>query len=82
MRIATRYFAELKAGGAADEEIAAIRRYGTPVLRQHINTKATRAAIAGIEGARRDHRLPRHRNARFVGAVGSFRLELGARRQD
>ena len=44
------YFAELKAGGAADEEIAAIRRYGTPVLHQHINTKATRAAIAGIEG--------------------------------
>ena len=44
------YFAELKAVGATDEEIAAIRRYGTPVLHQHIDTKATRAAIAGIEG--------------------------------
>ncbi len=44
------YFAELKAGGASDEEIAAIRRYGTPVLHQRIDTQATRAALAGVEG--------------------------------
>ena len=44
------YFAELKSGGASDEEIAAIQRYGTPVLHQRIDTKATRAAIAGVEG--------------------------------
>ena len=44
------YFAELKSGGASDEEIAAIQRYGTPVLHQRIDTQATRAAIAGVEG--------------------------------
>ncbi len=44
------YFAELKSVGASDEEIAAIQRYGTPVLHQRIDTKATRAAIAGVEG--------------------------------
>ena len=44
------YFAELKAGGASDEEIDAIRRYGTPVLHQRIDTQATRAALAGVEG--------------------------------
>ena len=44
------YFAELKAVGASEEEIAAIKRYGTPVLHQRIDTKATRAALAGVEG--------------------------------
>jgi len=45
-----RYYDELKAGGASDEEIAAIQRYGTPVLHQRIDTQATRAASAGVEG--------------------------------
>ncbi|MER8441040.1 adenylate/guanylate cyclase domain-containing protein [Mesorhizobium sp. M1393] len=44
------YFAELKAGGADDEELDAIQRYGTPVLHQRIDTKATQAALAGVEG--------------------------------
>lgn len=44
------YFAELKAAGTTDEEIAAIRRYGTPVMHQRIETQATRAGIAGVEG--------------------------------
>ena len=44
------YFAELKAAGDPPEEIEAIRRYGTPVLHQRIDTVATRAALAGIEG--------------------------------
>ena len=44
------YFAELKAVGASDEEIAAIQRYGTPVLHQRIDTQATRAALGGVEG--------------------------------
>lgn len=44
------YFAELTAVGTPDEEIAAIKRYGTPVLHQRIETAATRAAIAGVEG--------------------------------
>ncbi len=44
------YFAELKAVGTSDEEIADIERYGTPVLHQQIKTQATRAALAGVEG--------------------------------
>lgn len=44
------YFSELKAGGASDQDIASIRRYGTPILHQHADTKATRAAIGGVEG--------------------------------
>jgi len=44
------YFAELKGGGASDEEIDAIRRYGTPVLHQRIMTEAAKAALAGTEG--------------------------------
>jgi class 3 adenylate cyclase len=44
------YFAELKGVGESDEDIDAIRRYGTPVLHQRIATTATEAAFAGIEG--------------------------------
>jgi class 3 adenylate cyclase len=45
-----RYFAELKAAGTSDAEIDAIRRHGTPVLNQRVDTDATKAALAGIEG--------------------------------
>jgi class 3 adenylate cyclase len=45
-----RYYAELKRGGESDENIAAIRRYGTPVLHQNIQTIATQSALAGTEG--------------------------------
>jgi class 3 adenylate cyclase len=44
------YYAGLKAVGTSDEEIAAIRRHGSPVLHQRIETMATRAALAGVEG--------------------------------
>jgi class 3 adenylate cyclase len=44
------YFAELRSVGTSDEEIAAVRRYGTPVLHQRIDTTATRAALAGVKG--------------------------------
>ena len=44
------FFAELKANADPPEEIDAIRRYGTPVLHQKIDTVATRAALAGTEG--------------------------------
>src|SRR5476651_780752 len=44
------YFAELKASGATPEEIDAIRRYGSPVLHQRIDTVGTRQALAGVEG--------------------------------
>lgn len=44
------YFAELKSVGTPDEEIAAIKRYASPVLHQRIDTEATRAALAGVEG--------------------------------
>jgi class 3 adenylate cyclase len=45
-----RYFVDLKRGGESDENIDAIRRYGTPVLHQRVLTDATQAALAGIEG--------------------------------
>jgi class 3 adenylate cyclase len=44
------YFAELTQGGQSDENIDAIRRYGTPVLHQHVATDAAQAALAGVEG--------------------------------
>ena len=44
------YLAELKEAGVSPEEIDDIRRYGSPVLHQRIDTQATRAALAGIEG--------------------------------
>jgi class 3 adenylate cyclase len=44
------YFAELKSVGTSQDEIDAIRRYGTPVLHQRVDTKATRAGLAGVEG--------------------------------
>jgi class 3 adenylate cyclase len=45
-----RYLAELKESGVPPEDIDAIRRFGSPVLHQRIDTQATRAALAGIEG--------------------------------
>ena len=44
------YFAELKAVGTPAAEIDAIRRFDTPVLLQRIDTKASRSALAGVEG--------------------------------
>jgi class 3 adenylate cyclase len=44
------YFIELKRGGASDEEIDAIRRFGSPVLHQQVSTEAVRAGLAGLEG--------------------------------
>jgi class 3 adenylate cyclase len=44
------YFVELKQGGQSDENIEAIRRYGTPVLHQRVATDAAQAALAGVEG--------------------------------
>jgi class 3 adenylate cyclase len=44
------YFAELKGGQTPDHDIEDIRRYGTPVLQQHVDTKASRAALGGVEG--------------------------------
>src|SRR5262245_44022890 len=44
------YFSELKSVGTSGEQIAEIQRNGTPVLHQRIETKATRAALSGVEG--------------------------------
>ena len=44
------YYVNLKRGGESDEDIDAIRRYGTPILHQHVSTDAARAALAGVEG--------------------------------
>jgi class 3 adenylate cyclase len=44
------YFQELKGGQTPEQDIEDIRRYGTPVLQQHVDTKASRAALGGVEG--------------------------------
>ncbi len=44
------YLAEAKANGTAANDIEDIRRYGTPVLQQRIDTQASRAALGGVEG--------------------------------
>jgi class 3 adenylate cyclase len=44
------YFAELKGGQTPEDHIEAIRRFGTPVLHQHVDTVASRAALGGVEG--------------------------------
>lgn len=45
-----RYIAEFREGGESDANIDAIRRYGTPVLHQRVDTAATRSALAGTQG--------------------------------
>jgi class 3 adenylate cyclase len=44
------YFATLKGGQTSDQDIADIRRFGSPILNQRVDTKATRAALGGVEG--------------------------------
>ena len=44
------YFAELPGGGTTREDIEDIHRFGTPVLQQKVDTKASRAALGGVEG--------------------------------
>lgn len=44
------YFEELKGGTTPDNDIEDIRRYGTPVLQQHVDTQGSRAALGGVEG--------------------------------
>jgi class 3 adenylate cyclase len=44
------YFATMTAVGTPKEELDAIRRYGSPILHQQVDTHATRAALAGVEG--------------------------------
>ena len=67
---------------AADENIDAIRRYGTPVLQQRVATEAARAALAGDRRRGRDRRLSRHPDACLLGAAGDSRPQMGADRQD
>jgi class 3 adenylate cyclase len=44
------YFALLAKTGTPPDEIDAIRRYGSPILHQKIQSQATSAALAGAEG--------------------------------
>jgi class 3 adenylate cyclase len=44
------YFAELKGGQTPEHDIEDIRRYGTPVLQQRVDTLASRQALGGVEG--------------------------------
>jgi class 3 adenylate cyclase len=45
-----RFFSELEVDKASKSDIADIRRHGTPILNQHVETKASRAALGGVEG--------------------------------
>jgi len=47
------YFTEIAAAGTPPHEIDDIRRYGTPVLQQKVDTAASRAALGGVEGTGR-----------------------------
>ena len=45
------YFEELERGGTTPKnDIEDTHRYGSPVLQQHVDNKATRAALRGLEG--------------------------------
>ena len=66
------YFAELKAAGAAAEDIAAIERYDAPVLRQRVDTKATRAAFAGVAGV---GEIVDHRGVATLASWGPLQIE-------
>ena len=44
------YFATMAAVGTPKEELDAIRRYGSPILHQRVDTHASRAALSGVEG--------------------------------
>ncbi|MBL6651744.1 MAG: HAMP domain-containing protein [Reyranella sp.] len=45
------YFEELERGGTTPKnDIEDTHRYGSPVLQQHVDNKATRAALSGLEG--------------------------------
>ena len=71
-----------EAGGEPAEEIDAIRRYGTPVLHQQVDTERHRAALAGIEGTGEIIGYRGTPDARLVGAAGHSRRQVGADRQD
>ena len=45
-----KYFAQLASTGTSPEEIDAIRRYGTPILQQKVESRASSSALAGAEG--------------------------------
>jgi class 3 adenylate cyclase len=45
------YFQTLENGGSTPQnDIDDIHRYGSPVLQEHVDNKATRAALGGVEG--------------------------------
>jgi len=45
-----RYFEELKGGQTPEHDIDDIRRYGTPIMQQRVDTAASHAALGGVEG--------------------------------
>lgn len=47
------YFANLAATGTSPEEIDAIRRYGSPILHQKVESRASTSGLAGAEGTGR-----------------------------
>ena len=45
-----RYLALLQGGQTRESDIADIRRHGSPILNQRVETEASRAALGGVEG--------------------------------
>ena len=77
------YFAELKASGTTpDKDIEDIRRYGTPVLQQRVDTTARRAALGGVEGTGEIVGYRGMPTLASWGPVAVLRRQMGADRQD
>ena len=81
-RIATSISSELKGGQTHEHDIEDIRRYGTPVLQQRVDTTASRAALGGVEGTGEILGYRGIPDARLVGAAAGVRRQMGADRQD
>ena len=77
------YFDELKGRRRPpDRDIEDIRRYGTPVLQQHVDTVASRAALGGVEGT---GEIVGYRGIPTLaswGPVAGVGRQMGADRQD
>ena len=82
MRIAPSTSPRLKANGTPENDIEDIRRYGTPVLQQRIDTQASRAALGGVEGTGEVLDFRHVPNLCLVGTGQGVGRQMGADRQD
>ena len=75
------YFAELKAGRTPDEDIEDIRRYGTPVLQQRVDTRPAAPPWPASRAPARSSAIAAFRRSPRGGRC-DFRRQVGADRQD